>query len=59
LKVKNPGPEDPALSHPSGEGSRLKAQGTRQNKKRKLIFSLCLAPYALCLMPYALNLFCW
>jgi hypothetical protein len=42
LQIKNQGPKD-----------RLKAQGTghKEKQKRKLILSLCLAPYALCLKP--------
>jgi hypothetical protein len=28
ILVKNPGPKDPALGWPQGEGSRLRAQGT-------------------------------
>jgi hypothetical protein len=49
ILVKNPGPKDPALGWPQGEGSRLRAQGTGHKAKtiKKLIFSLCLAPYAL------------
>jgi hypothetical protein len=35
------------VNPPIGGGSRLKAQGARQNKYVKGIFSMCLAPFAL------------
>ena len=49
--VENPGPKDTALGSPkrTAQGSRYRPQG--KNNKRKLIFSLSLAPYASCLKP--------
>ena len=46
---KESGPWDRPLSQPQMGGSRHRVQG--KNNQRKLILSLCLAPYALCLKP--------
>jgi len=45
--------QDPALNCPKGNGSRLEAQGTRQEQTNEvyplfMLYALRLTPYALC-----------